>query len=310
MRCRSQTISVKMLCLATLYFTLGFANAAYKVHQVSCGGMIFNHVYYDKEQVNCNLGRPYNLMYHKFSNTIYFSHTILNETEVDFAIMSCHLDKKQCANINGVPGGYALAYDMGNDDIFMGGHNGIYKYNFLTKKADYFSERGKSIWALFVRRNFYYIEYPTQKLFVYKEDTFVPVAEAMYIEIDQFFVSRFGEIYFANKTALFKVTKTTREVIVLNDVLVIRQIAEDNYGDVYFCANDGIYIEQKPAPSLKKLADIDQAFGLAFDQHDHVIYSDKDCIFRLIPSKHSDICYDALKTNAEHEEKKKLYINQ
>ncbi|KAI5641047.1 ommochrome-binding protein-like [Phthorimaea operculella] len=301
-----------MLCWATLYFIFGLANAEYKLQKISCGGLIFNHVYFDKDLISCSLGRPTNLMYHKFTNAIYFSHTLQNETEVDFAIMSCHLDKKECTDVKGIPGGYALAYDMGNDDIFMGGHDGIYKYNFLTKKADFFSERGKSIWALFVRRNFYYIEYPTQKLFVYKDDTFVPVAEAMYIEIDQFFVSRFGEIYFANKTALYKVTKPApkREVIVLNDDLVIRQIAEDNYSDVYFCANDGIYMEQKPAHHLKKLADINQAFGLAFDQHDHVIYSDKDCIFRLIPSNHSDICYNALKTHTEHEEKKKLYVDQ
>ncbi|KAI5641046.1 ommochrome-binding protein-like [Phthorimaea operculella] len=301
-----------MLCLATLYFILGCANAEDKLQQVSCGGLIFNDVYFDKDLISCNLGTPINLMYYKYKNAIYFSHTLKNETEVDFAIMSCHLDEKKCTDVKGIPGGYALAYDMGNDDIFMGGHDGIYKYNFLTKKADFFAERGKSIWALFVRSNFYYIEYPTQKLFWYIDDTFVPVAIAIDIEIDQFFVSRLGDIYFANKTALYKVTKLARErrEVILNDDLIIRQIAEDNDGEVYFCANDGIYMEQKPANHLKKLADIDQPFGLAFDQHDHVIYSDKDCIFRLIPSNHSDICYNTLKTHTEHEEEKKLYVDQ
>ncbi|KAH9633287.1 hypothetical protein HF086_000886 [Spodoptera exigua] len=261
---------------------------------VMCDGVIFHDVYYDKELLFTELGRPYNLVMHKFSGMLFFSHTIQNGTQVDFGIRACHLEKKSCREVQGVPGGYAVAYDAGNDDIYFGGHDGIYKYNFLTKSAEFFAEEGKSIWGLFVRRNFYYIEYPTQKLFVYQDDSFVQVAEAINIEVDHFFVSKHIDVYFSNKTALYKVERPNNEAIVLNDEIVIRQIVEDSYGDVYFCAGDGIYLEDKPYHKVKKVAEIDQAFGMTFDDKDHVIYSDKDTIYRLNPSKYSGLCFNAI----------------
>ncbi|XP_052751236.1 ommochrome-binding protein-like [Galleria mellonella] len=269
---------------------------------ILCDGIIFHNVYYDKELLFNNLGKPYNLILHKFSGILFFSHTLQNDTHTDFAIMACDVNKKQCSNIQGVPGGYAIAYDPGNDDIFFGGHDGIYKYNFLTGSAEFFAEEGKSIWGLFVRRNFYYIEYPTQKLYVYNDDSFVEVAEARNIEVDHFFISRNMDIYFSNKTALYKVEKNTKRPIVLNDEIIIRQIVEDGYGDTYFCGSDGIYIEDKPYHRISKLADINQAFGLAFDEHDHILYSDQDAIYKLLHSNYSIICHELLVSPKEKEQ--------
>ncbi|CAB3232509.1 unnamed protein product [Arctia plantaginis] len=276
---------------------------------IMCDGVIFHDVYFDKELLFDGLGRPYNLMMHKFSGVLFFSHTIQNGSQVDFGIMACHIDKRNCRDIQGVPGGYAVAYDGGNDDIYFGGHDGIYKYNFLTKSAEFFAEEGKSIWAIFVRRNFYYIEYPTQKLYVYQDDNFVKVSEATDIEIDTFYISRHIDIYFANKTALYKVAKPDKQPIVLNDEIAVRQIAEDVYGDIYFCASDGMYVEEKPYHKVKKVASIDQAFGMTFDEKDQIIYSDKDAIYRLLPSKYSRLCLNAiLNADAKKEEPRQSHI--
>lgn len=197
-------------------------------------------------------------------------------------------------DIGGVPGGYALAYDLGNDDIYFGGHDGIYKYNFMTKAAEFFAEQGKSVWGIFVKNHFYYIEYPSQKLYVYQDDSFVKVAEAENIEVDHFFISKQNDIYFANKTALYKIEKTTKDVLFLSDDIYVRQISEDAYGDVYFVANDGIYLEEKPYLRIRNIARIDNLFGLTFDGNDNAIYSDKKSINRLLTSKHSSLCYDAI----------------
>ncbi|KAJ8709872.1 hypothetical protein PYW08_009876 [Mythimna loreyi] len=272
-----------------------FLNAASKESDlIMCDGVIFHNVYYDRELLFSDLGRPYNLVMHRFSGILFFSHTIQNGTSVDFGIRACHLDKRTCRDIKGVPGGYAVAYDAGNDDIYFGGHDGIYKYNFLTKEAEFFAEEGKSIWGLFVRRNFYYIEYPTQKLYVYRDDRFIQVAEAIHIEVDIFFVSKHFDVYFANKTALYKVEKPISEPIVLSDEIQVRQIVEDNYGDVHICASDGIYLEEKPYHRIKKVAAIDQAFGTTFDDTDNMIYSDRNNIYRLTPSKYSGVCMNAI----------------
>ncbi|RVE53767.1 hypothetical protein evm_001659 [Chilo suppressalis] len=271
--------------------------------KVACDGIIFHQVYYDREMLFSNLGRPYNLIMHKFSGLLFFSHTVQNSTHVDFTITSCHIDKRECHDVTGLPGGYAIAYDPGNDDIYLGGHDGIYKYNFLTKGAEFFAEEGKSVWGIFVKRNFYYIQYPSQKLHVYQDDYFVPVVEASNIEIDHFFISKHMDIYFSNRTALYKVERPQKEATLLNDETVIRQIVEDGYGDIYFCASDGIYLEDKPYSRTKQVAQINQAFGMTFDEHDNIIYSDQDAIYRLLPSKSNNICYQALSAHQEKEAK-------
>ncbi|XP_047036343.1 ommochrome-binding protein-like isoform X1 [Helicoverpa zea] len=303
----------KTMHIYILLLTVALATAAENQSDlIVCDGVIFHNVYFDRELLFKDLGRPYNLVMHKFSGILFFSHTIQNGTQVDFGIRACHLEKRTCREILGVPGGYAIAYDAGNDDIYFGGHDGIYKYNFLTKSAEFFAEEGKSIWGLFVRRNFYYIEYPTQKLYVYQDDSFVQVAEAINIEVDHFFVSKHIDVYFSNKTALYKVERPNNEAIVLNDEIVIRQIVEDSYGDVFFCAGDGIYLEDKPYHKVKKVAEIEQAFGMTFDDKDHIIYSDKDKIYRLIPSKYSGLCLNAI-INSEDKDRgdivKKMVIS-
>ncbi|XP_030030640.1 ommochrome-binding protein-like [Manduca sexta] len=276
-----------------------------KIHAkevVVCDGVVFHDVYFDKELLVTNYGRPYNLVMHKYSGILFFSHTIQNGSLVDFGITACHLEKSVCKEIQGVPGGYAIAYDSGNDDIYFGGHDGLYKYNFLTKSAEFFAEKGKSIWGIFIRKHFYYIQYPSQRLFVYQNDMFVQVSEALNIEVDNFFISKYLDIYFSNKTALFRVSKNKKIAAILNDEIIIRQIVEDAYGDVYFCAHDGVYFEDKPFRRLKKIADIDHAFGLTFDENDHVIYSNKDSIYRLVPSKYGNLCYKALSVPRETSE--------
>lgn len=267
-----------------------------KNNEIACNGLIFDHVYFDREVLVENFSRPYNLVVHKYSGMLFFSHTVKNGSTVDFEIMVCDLKNKPvvCKELEGVPGGYAIAYDPGNDDIYFGGHDGLYKYSFLTKSADFFAEEGISIWGIFIRNNFYYIEYPTQKLHVYVDDKFVAVAEAVNIEVDNFFVSKQKDIYFSNKTALYKVERVSRSTIMLDDTISVRQIVEDEYGDTYICGNDGIYVEEKPYNRVKKVADLDNAFGMAFDEYDRVMYSDKTAIYRLLKSDKSRICYEML----------------
>ncbi|CAF4838967.1 unnamed protein product [Pieris macdunnoughi] len=285
------------MLLLLLFVALNSAEKNNVNETVTCDGVVFHQVYYDRQILIKNLGRPYNLVMHKYSRTLFFSQTVQNKRGVDFEIKACDLsiikdDKNpECYVIKGVPGGYAIAYDAGNDDLYFGGHDGIYKYDFQTKQAKFFSEKGKSIWGLFIRRNFYFIEYPSQKLYVYYNDRFVKVAEAVNIEVDIFFKSKMGEVYFANKTALYKVEKLTKHAIVLSDNIIVRQIADDTFGDVYICASDGVYLEDKPYHRVKKVADIERAFGLTFDERDNVMYSDEETISRLLPSNKSKTCW-------------------
>ncbi|XP_063389260.1 ommochrome-binding protein-like [Cydia fagiglandana] len=262
---------------------------------IKCDGVIFRGVYFDKVPFVRNFYKPSNLFLHKFSGMLFFSNTVLNGTNItDFTITSCSVDSGRCTDVHGIPGGFAIGYDQGNDDVYLGGHDGIYKYNFVSRAAEFFGEEGRSIWSLFIRKNFYYIRYPEQKLYVYVDSAFVKVAEAYYFEVDIFFISRQNDIYIANKTALYKIEHPSYTSIFLADNFVVRQIVEDGFGDIYFCGNDGIYIEDKPAYGVKRVAKIDDAYGLVFDENDQVMFSDRDTIYRLKQSPYSNECFYAL----------------
>lgn len=217
--------------------------------------------------------------------------------------MVCHVERKMCRDVPGVAGGYAITWDRGNNNIFFGGHNGIYSYNFLTNSVQYFSERGKSIWGLFVRRNFYYIQYPSQKLYVYKRKKFRMVPEASNMEIDNFFVTQQFEIYFSNKTGLYKVQKPRLKPYVLRLGINVKQITYDVYGDIYFCASDGIYTAEKRRRKIRKVADINDMVGMDFykagnsektkRKNYEIIYADKHNIYMLLPSARGKICINS-----------------
>lgn len=217
--------------------------------------------------------------------------------------MVCHVERKMCRDVPGVAGGYAITWDRGNNNIFFGGHNGIYSYNFLTNSVQYFSERGKSIWGLFVRRNFYYIQYPSQKLYVYKRKKFRMVPEASNMEIDNFFVTQQFEIYFSNKTGLYKVQKPRLKPYVLRLGINVKQITYDVYGDIYFCASDGIYTAEKRRRKIRKVAEINDMVGMDFHKAGNsektkrknyeIIYADKHNIYMLLPSARGKICINS-----------------
>ncbi|XP_041985451.1 ommochrome-binding protein-like [Aricia agestis] len=235
---------------------------------------------YESRIILDNYRKPNNLVYHKYTDTLFFSHTM--KSGDDFEIIAYDMQKNATAVLE-VPGGYAIAYDKGNDDIYFGGHDGIYKYNYMLEQAEFFGEDKKSIWGMCIGTNFYYIQYPKQQLYVYRDDKFVPVAEAIGIEVDNFLVSKRSDIYYSNKTATFKVDAKTRDTVILSDEVKVRQIADDNNGDVYFCGTGGIYTEYKPNYNFNKIVDIEDVFGLTFDDNNNIIYSDDKAIYRLVP---------------------------
>lgn len=277
----------KFIFIISLAFTKVIANAT---RRSDCDGLIYDDVYNEREVIKTGLGKPINLVLHKDSDLLFFSHTTTNKNRTDFVAMTCHIIKKECVEITGMDGGFAVAYDQGNDDIYLGGESGIYRYNFLSQSADFFSEAGTSIWSIFIGKKFYYIEYPSQRLYVYYNDEFTPVEAAKDIQIDNFFVSKANNVYYSNKTAMFKIEQFSRESILLDARITVRQISEDNLGDIYICAKDGIYSETRLFDGLKKLADIENAYGLSFDENNNAIYSDENGIYKLTPNDDNYMC--------------------
>ncbi|XP_037295928.1 ommochrome-binding protein-like [Manduca sexta] len=269
----------KMLFKIFLLFATTSALELEPCHKVKIGDN-----WYEKQVLWSHFGRPYNLNVHKTSNTLFFSYSVPESySDVDFQLAFYNMDSKEYQTIAGIKGGCTVAIDQATDDIFLGGSDGIYKYNMLTKLADYYKEKGKNVWSLFYRRNLFYISYPDQILHIEVDGRFAVVKEFERFEIDHFHITNDDVIYFANKTGLYKYDKKNLEVVVINELITVRQVMEDNDGELYVCTNFGVFVDVK-FEGLKKIIDIKNIFGIAFDRDNNLIYSDERSIIKLLYS--------------------------
>lgn len=251
------------------------------IPEIACNRLKIGENWYDQEVFWSNLGRPYNLNVHKSSNTLFFSYSLPESySDVDFQLGQYNLDTKEYQTIAGIKGGCSVAIDQLNDEIFLGGSDGIYKYNMLTKLADFYKEKGKNVWSLFFKKNLFYISYPDQKLHIQYDGKFAKVKEFEDIEIDHFYVTSSNTIYYANKTGLFKYDNENMKAESVSELITVRQIVEDNEGDTYMCTNIGVLADGK-FDGFKKILDMKNIYGLAFDRDNNLIFSDETNIIKL-----------------------------
>lgn len=252
----------------------------------TCDRIKIHDRWYDREVLWANTGRPFNLYVHKTTNTVFFSYTRPETySDVDFQLAFIDLHTKEFQNIAGIRGGCSVAIDQSNDDIYLGGSDGIYKFNIMTKLADFYKEAGKNIWGLFFRRNLFYISYPDQRLHIEIDGKFALVKEFEGFEVDHFHVTGESEtIYFANKTGFYRYDNDKLQVNVINDAMTVRQIAEDNDGDLYACTSLGVFIDLK-RDGFKKVLDFKNIHSLTFDRDNNVIVSDEKRVVKLVQTQ-------------------------
>lgn len=240
------------------------------------------------------------MIFNSPSNSLFFCHTIRKGSFLDFNIRVCNLNKMKCKDIHKVVGGRAIAYDRKNNVIFLGGRKGIYTYNLTTRSAQYFAEKDKSIWNIFVQKHLYYIDVTKMKLHVYENNKFKLVPKVANIEIENFFVSKSFTMYYSNRTALFRAHRPVRPAKIIHDSLHVKQITQDYATDyVFFVANEGIYhVNDVDQDKVKKTGDINKVFGMTFKSSDaefepgQAIISYKNSIITLIPGKYGDQCLE------------------
>lgn len=255
-------------------------SSVHTFHVSRCNLSKIGDRFYYREVLWGNLGRPCNLHFHRTTNTLFFSTGSNAQSDINFQIAYYNMATKEYQIIAGIRDGCTLAIDA-NDDIYMGGSDGIYNYNLVTGIADYYKEKGHNIWELFYRRSLFYISYPEQTLYMEFQDKFIIVKEFQHFEIDHFYISEKGEIYFANKTGLYRYDKINQYVDIISEMISVRQIVGDLKDNVYIVTNFGIYLDN--IEGLTKILDLKNVFGLAFDMENHFLISNDTCIIKLYP---------------------------
>lgn len=253
--------------------------------QNECEGVNITGVSYESETLKEDLDRPYLLAVDYSTNNLYFSYNV-KEDEDDFRSARLNLNTKEFNNIEGVANGFAQAVDQRTHEVYIGGSDGIYKYDYGLNKAELVGERGSNIWTLYFKEVLYYSIFPYQFLYVLEDGQPRRFRDLEDTKVDHFVIDNEDDIFFSNNTGLYSQKKGTKNAVLYKENPVLRSLTTDINGNVYACLQDGIYAVRKSSTSLEKVVELSDGFGLAFDNDNNIVYSDASRLVRLKANKH------------------------
>lgn len=264
-----------ILIILCLFATGSKANAGGKCHY------IIHNVCHHKEIIKDGLGHPYQLAMDYSTNTLFFSISS-NDSYTKFDSAHVNLISKEFQIIEGLIGGFAHAVDSKTGTVYIGGSDGIYKFDYKTNTAKHIDGSTKAIWQMFHKKHLYYTVYPEEHVYVYKDGQSQRLprlngTKAMLVAIDND-----DNIYFSNSSGLFY-KNSEYNINFLGDY-VLNSITSDKNGNLYFSTPSEIYYVDRKFQKIEKLIALDDIYGVAIDSKGDVIYASEDSIIRLQPT--------------------------
>lgn len=253
----------------------------------NCNGVriINSPVLHEREVLKTDLNYPIMLTIDYSTNTLYFGH----ETEDTHAYITTKVDlnNKKFKDITGVPNGHATAFDSQSNEVYIGGTNGIYKYDPKTDIVEPYVAAGKFIWSVYFHDYLYYTVFPAEFLHVVKNGEDVTATDLEGTKVDYFVVDKDNDIFYSNTTGVYGRKKGA------NDAELYKQLDEtnskylttDKNGIVHICLYDGLYVVNKDTKRFDKILEIENLNSVAFDMENNIIYSDAHNIYILKPNK-------------------------
>ncbi|XP_075983812.1 ommochrome-binding protein-like [Anticarsia gemmatalis] len=250
--------------------------------ETGCNGVKIKGQYYDKEILAENINSPFMLAVDYSTNILYFSYDI-KTTKDEFKSARINLNTKEFINIT-IRNGFAQTVDQETHEIYIGGSEGIYKYDHNTSKAEYFGEIGTNIFMLYFKDILYFTEYPSQYVYTLVNGTTEKFRELRNMKVYHFLIDKENNIFYKNDAGFFSKPLTFRgfdEVTTYKTNVKLRALTMDLNGTVYACLSDGVYLVDKLSATLEHIVEVNDCFGLVFDVDDNLIYSDHNTIVRL-----------------------------
>ncbi|XP_050343504.1 ommochrome-binding protein-like [Nymphalis io] len=248
-----------------------------------CDGVIVHNINHIKEVLKENIDSPYQLAIDYDTNMLFFSYSGYENISKFFSAY-INLKTNEFQIIDGINGGFANAVDDRSNTVYLGGNDGIYKFDFETKRAHHIDGTTHNIWQIFFKKDLYYTNYPQEQVYVYKDGHSQSLPElfethAMLVAIDNN-----DNIYFSNSTGLYVHKKAKNYVSFLGDYN-LNGITSDITGNLYFSTPDGIYFIDDKSKRIEKLATIENIYGMAVESDGNIIYASQDKLVRLKPTK-------------------------
>ncbi|XP_063365223.1 ommochrome-binding protein-like [Cydia amplana] len=221
---------------------------------------------------------PNQLAVHTKTNTLYFS----SDVDGEYVPLILNIDSKDLKLIKGVKDAYAIASNNIDDEIYFGGSNGIHRYRPVDKTLTSLAITNLDIWWLYFKKNLYFIQFPHLNVYVYKDRTIKVVSQLRNTQVNQFVFDGEGYIFFVNVSGLYGVKKFSHQHILLRAKPQFLGMASDNKGTVFVSSDSAIYVVNTTDQKVKRVVRVPGVMAMAFDNENHLIYSDGQELVRLL----------------------------
>lgn len=252
-----------------------------------CNGVKFTNsdVVHDREVLKDGVKQPFNLVVDRKSNTLYFSYTTTGEGGKSTSA-KVNLNNKEFKNINSVPNGFAQTIDTTKNEVYIGGDHGIYKYNPEADTAEQYAAKDTNIWSLYFHNNLYYTTTPEQSLYVVKNGESAKATGIEHPKVDFIVFDKDDDVFYSNNDGIYGQKKGTEtaELFKTFDDASLRGLTTDKNGVVYASMFDGIYVVNKGSTKFTKIVELDDAYSVAFDNDNNLIYSNDNGVYLLKPN--------------------------
>ncbi|CAG9129740.1 unnamed protein product [Plutella xylostella] len=186
--------------------------------------------------------------------------------------------------------------DQVNNVIYLGGSDGVYKFDTKAKKFEHFSSHGDTILSLFYKNNVYFVRNSEKEIIVKKGNEFEsillddkngdPSNVRPKVTIKKFVITNNNVVVFLSSFGLYVTTATKNaDVFRLSQNPFFRGLTMDLDGEVYAWWLDGIYkvvLEDVLADSkVVKVAHVPTIGCMTFDNSNNILLTMDKSLFQM-----------------------------
>lgn len=278
---------MRFIILSALIAYLEYAGA--QVTDEACDGIVINNVIHE-QQVLKEIHAAYQLTIDYNTNTLFFSYSD-DKSGSAYDSAYINLNTNESKIIKGINGGFASAVDEIQKVVYLGGKDGIYRFDYATKVATHIDGTNHNIWQMFFKKYLHYTTYPEEEVYIFKELQSSRVPELNSTKGLLIAVDNYDNIYFWNSTGLFVHNNADDQVTFVGDYDV-NGFTSDSKGKVFFSTGDGLYYINDDTKKVETLALIGngEVFGMAVEADGSIIYASLNSLIRLKPTNVN--CYN------------------
>ncbi|CAG9793852.1 unnamed protein product [Diatraea saccharalis] len=237
-----------------------------------------------RQVILADVNIPYKFSLDRSKNHLFFCINADEFSEQSFHSVVLELHGGSTTIVPGIRNGFASAVDHASGSVYLGGSDGIYKYNYQTKDVITPSLIGEiDIFDMYFQKYLYFVDTANQNLYTYKNNKVTIVPELKDHQILHFVIDVDDNIIFVNGAGIHILPKGEKSAILYdNRNINIRGATTDINGLPFFIAQDGIY-KIGDNMELVKILILENGYGLAFDKDNNIVYSDERTVNKLIP---------------------------